>query len=224
MSETGPPVANVRELLAKAAQQRPAPASSRSAHRPTTRSARAIRVTDRREEPDPGHALPLRHDESFHNRRGRDDAKVAATKSAALLGLPLFVVNETPGSRNNVTRGTITGWVDELSVFQISLDGALPAPMEPKEPAVPAALKAAGPPGATYREANERSGHRLGRREIEWTGAHDRRGIRPAHAPARRSSILAGVGDPWRRGPSRGRRAGGVRDGVAPPLAPCGRR
>jgi hypothetical protein len=85
-------------------------------------------------------------------RRGRDDAEVQATKNAAALGLLVFVITETKGGLKNVTRGTITGCVDELAVFQIALD------VTPSAPQAPAALT--GAPGATvlgigYREANE---------------------------------------------------------------------
>jgi hypothetical protein len=62
-------------------------------------------------------------------RRGRDKAEINATKNAATLELPLFVILR--GSKNSlrtIRRGTIVGWDDELSMFRIALETPLPIP------------------------------------------------------------------------------------------------
>jgi hypothetical protein len=85
-------------------------------------------------------------------RPGRDEAEVRATKNTATLGLQVFVITDTKAGLKNVTRGTITGWVDELAVFQIALDGAPPT-AQPQ--AAPTPATGATAIGAKYREANE---------------------------------------------------------------------
>jgi hypothetical protein len=88
-------------------------------------------------------------------RRGRDKAEINATKNAATMELPLFVILH--GSRDNlrtVRRGTIVGWDDELSMFRIALDAPLPTRLPRRVQPRRRALAGAG---ATYRRPDEDS-------------------------------------------------------------------
>jgi hypothetical protein len=66
----------------------------------------------------------------------------------------LFVITETPAGLKNVTRGVITGVVEELGIFQIALEDAVPAMLSSRGPTT-APAAAAGALGTGYREANE---------------------------------------------------------------------
>lgn len=62
-------------------------------------------------------------------RPGRDEYEVNATKHAAALHIPVFVI--TPGTRRtlrNVILGDVIGWDDGLEIFRVQfLDGTVPA-------------------------------------------------------------------------------------------------
>jgi hypothetical protein len=60
---------------------------------------------------------------------GRDKGEIDATKNAARLELPLFVIlRGSKDSLRSVRRGTIVGWDDELSLFRINLGSPIAAP------------------------------------------------------------------------------------------------
>jgi hypothetical protein len=99
-------------------------------------------------------------------RRGKDSAEIAATKNAAAMKLPVFVI--TPGSKSDmrtVIRGDVVGWDDGLEVFRVQfLGGPAAAGAEPSRgvPAGPRRVRA-GPAGdvkrlgSEYRAADEAS-------------------------------------------------------------------
>jgi hypothetical protein len=73
-------------------------------------------------------------------RRGKDDAEVAATRSAGRLGLPVFVITyPTPhSSRRDVTLAWVEGWDDAARHFLITFGDRQPplvlSDEEPEEP------------------------------------------------------------------------------------------
>lgn len=92
-------------------------------------------------------------------RAGRDAYEVAATKNAAALRIPVFIITtgSTPRLRT-VIRGAVAGWDDDLQIFRVRfLDAYLHSPGEeqrgpmgvPKRP--PREPKA----GTQYRRADE---------------------------------------------------------------------
>lgn len=88
-------------------------------------------------------------------RLGRDASEIEATKNAATMHLPVFVI--TPGSRETlrtVVRGEVAGWDDDLEVFRVRfVDGPLEARPSLPRLARPAARRAAL--GVPYRRADE---------------------------------------------------------------------
>ncbi|GAA1402758.1 hypothetical protein GCM10009639_46570 [Kitasatospora putterlickiae] len=59
-------------------------------------------------------------------RRGQDEAEVAATKSAAELRLPVFVISER-GDLRSVTLAWVTGWEDRSKQFLVTFSPEAPA-------------------------------------------------------------------------------------------------
>jgi hypothetical protein len=92
-------------------------------------------------------------------RRGRDAFEIAATKHAATLHIPVFVI--TPGSRTSlrtVIRGEVVGWDDGLEIFRVKFVDPSPRPA-PKTRAKRARAAAGRRPrlGVAYRRADEES-------------------------------------------------------------------
>ncbi|MGA3057836.1 MAG: hypothetical protein ABSE70_07355 [Candidatus Limnocylindrales bacterium] len=90
---------------------------------------------------------------TFHypttERSGRDAASIEATKRAARLSLPIFVITNSDGGRTRaVQRAIIVSWDDEAAVFELAF-GPVPREARPLEADGAAAVV------APYRRANE---------------------------------------------------------------------
>ncbi len=75
------------------------------------------------------------HYPTTHRSAGRDASEVEATKTAAALALPVFVIS--PGEKaetRTVFRGWIEDWDDEARLFLIAFRDTPPAPVEANPP------------------------------------------------------------------------------------------
>lgn len=91
-------------------------------------------------------------------RPGRDAMEVSATKRAAELALPVFLITRHPhrGQRRDVYRGFIHGWDDRAELFLIMFDSVAPTSLVDQHATTDGTFTLFGAPGASKRMVKAR--------------------------------------------------------------------